>query len=165
MNFSAGSRVVSRTSLLGKFDKFELSIKSGERIRRAGGVECVDLNEISAEIQISKKLEKFWTSPANNTNVQQRGLSLASSTPVFARQDILLSGSVTDKGIVSAQFLCADGLSVPPSIKTSVLNTLVCNVKETYVIMCDRKCRKCKQHGKRCVLFYHKQEEFSCKNK
>ena len=58
-----------------------------------------------------------------------RGLSLTSSTPVFAQQDVLLSGSVTDEGIVPAQFLCADGLSVPLSIKTSELNTLVCNMK------------------------------------
>ena len=54
---------------------------------------------------------------ANKTNLQQRGLSLASST-VFAQQDVLLCGSVTDEGIVPAQFLRADGLSVPPSIKT-----------------------------------------------
>ena len=39
MSFSAGSRVGSRTSLHVKFDKYlELSIKSGERIRRAGRV-------------------------------------------------------------------------------------------------------------------------------
>ena len=100
-----------------------------------GGVECVYLNEISAEIQIPKKLGNFWTSPANKTNLQQRGLSLASSTPVFAQQDVLLSGSVTDEGIVPAQFLCVDGLSVPPSIKTSEVNTLVCNVKEAYVMV------------------------------
>ena len=78
-------------------------VKSVERIRRAGGVECVDLNEISAEIQIPKKLEKFRKSPANKTNLQQRGLSLASSTPVFAQQDVLRSGCVTDEGIVPAQ--------------------------------------------------------------
>ena len=50
-----------------------------------------------------------------------------------------------------AQFLCADGLSVPPSIKTSELNTLVCNVKEAYVMMCDGKRRKCQKHGKQCT--------------
>ena len=122
MSFSAGSRVGSRTSLHVKFDKYlELSIESGERIRRAGGVECLDLNEISAEIQLPKKLETFWTSPANKTNLQQRGLSPASSTPVFAQQDVLLSGSVTAKGIVSEHILRADGLSVPPSIKTSYI--------------------------------------------
>ena len=54
-----------RTSLHVKLDKYlEFSNKSVESIRRAGGVECVDLNEISAEIQIPKKLEKCWTSPA-----------------------------------------------------------------------------------------------------
>ena len=69
MSFSAGSRAGSRTSLHFIFDKYlELSIKSGERIRRAGGVECLDLNELSAEIQIPKKLENFWTSPANKTS-------------------------------------------------------------------------------------------------
>ena len=52
-------------------------------------------------------------------NLQQRGLSLVFSTPVFAQQDVLLCGSVTDEGIVPAQFLRADGLSVPPSIKTN----------------------------------------------
>ena len=131
MSSSAGSIGGSRTSLHVKFDKYlELSIKSGKRIRHAGGVECVDLNKISAEIQIPKKLEKCWTSPANKTNLQQRGLSLASSTPAFAQQDVHLSGSVTDEGIVPAQFLRADTLSVPPSIKTSEQNTLVCNVKE-----------------------------------
>ena len=50
------------------------------------------------------------------TNLLQRGLSLASSRPVFAQQDVLLSGSVTEERIVPAQFLRADGLSVPPSI-------------------------------------------------
>ena len=66
MSFSAGSRVGSKTRLHVKFDKYlELFIKSGERIRRAGGVECVDLNEILAEIQIPKKLEKLWTSPCS----------------------------------------------------------------------------------------------------
>ena len=118
---SAGSRVSSRTIRHVKFDKYlDLSIKSGERIRRAGEVECVDLKEISAEIKKPKKLEKFGhRHAANKTNLQQRGLSLASSTPVFAQHDVLLSESVTDEGIVPAQFLRADGLSVPPSIKTS----------------------------------------------
>ena len=134
-----------------------------EKIRRAGGVECVDLKEISAEIQIPKKLEKCWTSPANKTNLQQSGLSLASSTPVFAQQDVLLSGSVTDEGSVPAQFLCADRLSVPPSIKTLELNTLVCNVKEADVMLYDGKRRKCKKNTENNVrvVFYHKQEELS----
>ena len=54
MSFSAGSRVRSRTSLHVKFDKYlELSIKSVERIRREGGVECVDLHEISAGLSLA----------------------------------------------------------------------------------------------------------------
>ena len=65
-----------------------------------------------------------------------------------------------------AQFLCEDGLSVPPSIKTSELNTLVNNVKEAYVMMCDEKHRKCKKHGTQCTCcIYHKQEKLSCENK
>ena len=50
------------TSLHVKFDSYlELSIESGGRVglRRAGGVECVDLNEISAEIQLPKQREIF----------------------------------------------------------------------------------------------------------
>ena len=48
------------TSLHVEFDSYlELSIKSGERVRRAGGVECVELSEISAEFQIPKQLEIF----------------------------------------------------------------------------------------------------------
>ena len=73
MSLSADSSVGSRTSLHVKFDKYlESSIKSGEWIRRAGGVECVDPNEKSAEIQIPKILEKFWTSPANKTRMFSR---------------------------------------------------------------------------------------------
>ena len=87
---------------------------------------------MSAEIQIPKKPEKFWTSPTNKANLQQRGLSLSSSTPVFAKQDVLLNGSVTDERIVPAQFL-------------------VCNVNEAYVMMCDGKRRKCKKPGKQCT--------------
>ena len=48
----------------------------------------------------------------NKTNLQQRGISLTSSTPVSAQQDVPPSGSVTDEGIVPAQFLRADGLIV-----------------------------------------------------
>ena len=48
------------TSLHVKCDSYlELSNQSGERVRRAGGVECVDLNKKSAEIQIPKQLEIF----------------------------------------------------------------------------------------------------------
>ena len=73
---------------------------------------------------------------------------------MLAQQDVLLSGSVTDKGIVPAQFLCADGLSVPPSIKTSELNTLVCNVKEADVMMYDGKRRKFKKTRETMYVLY-----------
>ena len=40
------------------FDSYlEICTKSGEMARRAGRVECVDLNEISAEIQIPEQLD------------------------------------------------------------------------------------------------------------
>ena len=63
-----------------------------------------------------------------------------------------------------AQFLCADGLSVPPSIKTSQLNTFVCNVKQADIMMYDGKRRKCKKNTENNVrvVFYHKQGELSC---
>ena len=107
MSFSAGSRVGSRTSLHVKFDKYlELTIGSGERIRHAGGVECIDLNEISAEIQTPKRLKKIWTSPANKTNLQQRGSVwfLQHQWPpsrIFSR----VHPSQPKEGIVPAQFL------------------------------------------------------------
>ena len=48
------------TSLHVKLNSYlELSIKSGGKVRRAGGVECVDVNELSSEIQIPKQLEIF----------------------------------------------------------------------------------------------------------
>ena len=42
--------------------------------RRAGGVECVDLNEISAEIQIPEQLEKLCTSPAVDNDLGQKSI-------------------------------------------------------------------------------------------
>ena len=114
--FSAGSTVCSSTSLYVIFDSYlEIWSKSGERARRADGVECVDLNEISAEIQTPKQLDKFWKSPATKINLQQLARNMASSTPALAKLDVVLSGSFTDEWIVPAQFLRADGLSVPPS--------------------------------------------------
>ena len=140
---SAGSTVCSRTSLHVIFDSYlELSTKSGERARRAGGVECVDLNEITAEIRIPKQLDKFWTSPASKTNPQQLARNMASSTPDLAKLDVVLSGSVTDEGIVPAQFLRADGLSAPLSTETSELNSLNCHVEEAddrIMIHCEWK--------------------------
>ena len=65
--------------------------KSGEMARRAGGVECVDLNEISAEIQIPEQLDKLCTSTANKTNLQQLARNMDSSTPDFAKLDVVLS--------------------------------------------------------------------------
>ena len=67
-----------------------------------------------------------------------------------------------------AQFLRADGFSVPPFIETSELHTLACHAKEADVMMCDGKRRrpKCrKKHGKQCVVFCNKQEEQSFENK
>ena len=43
--------------------------------------------------------------------------------------------------------------TVPPSIKTSELNTLVCNVKEADVMMYDGKRRKCKTRETMYVLY------------
>ena len=50
--------------------------------------------------------------------------------------------------------MCADGLSVPPSIKTSQLNTFVCNVKQADIMMYDGKRRKCKKTRKTMYVLY-----------
>ena len=94
-------------------------------------------------------------------NLQQLGLNLASSTPEFAQLDVLRSGSVTDKKIVPAYFLGADGLSVPPSIETSELNTLACHVEEADVMMCDRNIVCAKNTENNVLFFCDKHKELS----
>jgi len=53
------------------FDSFrELSIKEGERIRRAGENSAVELAVIDKSVPIPHQMDKFWASSINKQNLQ-----------------------------------------------------------------------------------------------
>ncbi len=128
---SAGRSICSRASLHVVFDSYlESSIKTGERLRRAGGLTSVDLTEITADVPIPHQLDKFWTSPTNKVQLQQYARQLASTTEL-AKLTVVLSGCVTDEEIVPAQLLHAGRAVTPPSAETSeYIEALTCDVEE-----------------------------------
>jgi hypothetical protein len=53
------------------FDSYnELSIKEGERIRRAGENSAVNLAVVDESVPIPLQLDKFWASSVNKQNLQ-----------------------------------------------------------------------------------------------
>ena len=67
---SAGHSICSRSNLHIVFDSYlETSVKGGARLRRAGGVESVDLAELSAGAPMPQQVNKFWNSSINKTRL------------------------------------------------------------------------------------------------
>lgn len=102
---SAGHSICSRSSLHTVFNSyFETSVKGGERLRRADGVESVDLAELSAGVSMPHQMSKFWNSSINKTMLQRLVRDLV-STLELVKLDVVLGGGITDEGVVPAEFL------------------------------------------------------------
>ena len=90
--FFSGNTLCNRTNLHIVFDSYlENSIKSSERLRRAGGCDSIVMTEINSDITIPKQMEKFWISPTNKINLQKLVTQMA-SIPNAIPIPVILSG-------------------------------------------------------------------------
>lgn len=104
---SASKNVCLRSNLHIVFDSYvETSIKSAERFRRCHGKEALDLIEISEDFPIPQQLDKFWSSSANKTKLQQLARQMAFM--VQPRFTTVIGGCVVDEEIKPAHLLDAD---------------------------------------------------------
>ena len=82
------------------YSYFELSLKGGERSRRAesagGSIEVVNMSEM---LPIPQQMEKFWASTKNKQNIQLLARDIAMRD--FSR--IVLSGMVVDEEVIPAK--------------------------------------------------------------
>ncbi len=116
------------------FDSYlESSIKSGERLRRAGGVGSVVRIEITKDVPIPHQLDKVWASPTNKIQLQQLARRLA-STSELAKLTVVLSGCITDEAVVPAHMLHAGRASTPLSENAVSIEALTCDVEEQDII-------------------------------
>ncbi len=86
------------------FDSYnELSIKDGERNRRAGEDIAVDLAVVDESVPIPHQLDKFWASSLNKQNLQL----LARDVAERDMHDVVLSGMVVNEELTSARLKLA----------------------------------------------------------
>lgn len=97
------------------FDSYrELSIKEGERIRRAGEHSAIELAVVDESVPIPHQMDKFWASSVNKQNLQL----LARDVGERDLQDVVLSGMVVNEELISARLK----LNGSPASDLSLLN-------------------------------------------
>ena len=107
------------------FDSYnELSIKEGERIRRAGENSAVDLAIMDETVPIPHQLDKFWASTVNKQNLQL----LARDVGERDLQDVVLSGMVVNEELISARLKQNGSPASDPSILSNWQEEADCRI-------------------------------------
>ena len=107
------------------FDSYnELSIKEGERIRRAGENSAVDLAIMDETVPIPHQLDKFWASTVNKQNLQL----LARDMGERDLQDVVLSGMVVNEKLISARLKQNGSPASDPSILSNWQEEADCRI-------------------------------------
>ena len=116
--FNGAQRVCPSMAMLHiVFDSYkELSIKEGERIRRAAENNAVDLAIIDESVPIPHQLDKFWASSVNKQNLQLLARDLGEKR----LQNVILSGMVVNEELKPATL----NSPVLPGSDLSLLNNL-----------------------------------------
>ena len=82
------------------FDSYkEQSIKDGERLRRAGEHNPIDLMVMEESVPIPYQIEKFWASIINKENLQK----IARMVALRDLDNVVVSGCIVDDEIIQAQ--------------------------------------------------------------
>ena len=133
---STGQSLCSPTCIHIVFDSYrELSIKSGERMRRTGGTTAIDMTLVSPDVPIPKQMDKFWPSPSNKTQLQRLTRVVAKEQRI--KVPIILSGCVVDDEIVPAELIESESLSGNLShLFTDVLNGVVEEADDRLLLHC-----------------------------
>ena len=77
----------------------EQSIKDGERLRRAGKHNPIDLMVMEESVPIKYQIEKFWASSINKENLQK----IARMVALRDLDNVVVSGCIVDDEIIQAQ--------------------------------------------------------------